>query len=117
MLRKAVAGMVCALAVAGCGASEEEQVADVVREYNTAMTEADAGKACGLTVDEMWADIRGTCEDFVRTLGGPSEAGDKLAEADYDVTIDGETATAEGHNLGIFTLRKVDGDWKLTSAR
>jgi hypothetical protein len=117
MLGKAVTAICCVAVLAGCGASDEEQVAEVVRDYNRALTEADADKACGLTVDEMWVDIRGTCENFVRTLGGPSDAGTKLAEGEYEVTIDGDTATAQGRNLGIFTLRKVDGDWKLTSAR
>jgi hypothetical protein len=50
-----------------------------------ALGEAHAETACGLTVDEIWDDIR--------------------------------AATAQGHTLGVFTLRKVDGDWKLTDSR
>jgi hypothetical protein len=66
----------------------------------------------------MWAG-RASCEEIVKlnSLPDHQEAGKRLAEGDYEVTIDGDTATAEGHNLGTFTLRKVDGDWKLTGAR
>lgn len=117
MLRKAVLGLVC-VAVAGCGGSEEEQVADVVKDYHRASAAGDADTACALTVDELWDDVT-SCEDIVElnSLPDHQEAGKRLAEGEYEVTIDGDTATAEGRNLGVFTLRKVDGDWKLTGAR
>ncbi len=112
-----VAGLLCGVTLMGCGASEEDRIADVVRDYNRASMEGDADKACGLTADEMWTEA--TCEDIVSPNSLPDHraAGKRLAEGDYDVTIEGETATAQGHNLGIFRLRKVDGDWKLISAR
>jgi hypothetical protein len=41
----------------------------------------------------------------------------RLATGDYVVTVDGDRATAKGHNLGVFSLEKIDGDWKLTGVR
>jgi hypothetical protein len=116
MLRKAVLALVCLLA-AGCGTSEEEQIADVVQEYHRASIAGDAEKACGLTAEEMWIDV--ACEDIIEINSLPNrrELGKRLAEGEYQVSIDGDTATAQGHNLGTFTLRKVDGEWKLTGAR
>jgi hypothetical protein len=116
MLRKAALGL-CCIAAVGCGASDEEQVAEVVKEYHRATVAGDIEKACGLTAVEMW--VEADCPDIVELNALPDhqEAGKRLAEGEYDVTIEGDTATAEGTNLGTFTLRKVDGDWKLTGAR
>ena len=107
---------------AGCGESEEERIVQVVREYARASTTGDAETACGLTAPEMFADAPGsTCEDFVRLNSIPGgygrKAGRRQAAGEYVVEIDGDRATAEGHNLGIFQLRRIDGEWKLTSVR
>jgi hypothetical protein len=110
------------LILAACGESDEERVQQVVRDYARASTTGDAETACGLTAPEMFADAAGsTCEDFVRLNSRPGgygrEAGRRQAAGEYVVEIDGDRATAEGHNLGIFELRRVDGEWKLTSVR
>ena len=104
---------------AGCGESEEERIQQVVREYHRATIDGDADKACALTAPEMFAGTGATCEDFVRINSLPNrhELGLRLATGDYVVTVDGDRATAKGHNLGVFSLKKDDEDWKLTGAR
>jgi hypothetical protein len=110
------------LVLAGCGEPEAEQIEQVVREYARAATTGDAETACGLAAPEMFEDVPGSrCEDFVRLNSRPGgygrEAGRRQAAGEYVVEIDGDRATAEGHNLGIFELRRIDGEWKLTSVR
>jgi hypothetical protein len=110
------------LTLAGCGESDQERIQQVVRDYARASTTGDAETACGLTAPEMFADVPGsTCEDFVRHNSRPGgygqQAGRRQAAGEYVVEIDGDRATAEGHNLGIFGLRRIDGEWKLTSVR
>jgi hypothetical protein len=110
------------LTLVGCGESERERIEQVVRDYARASTTGNAEAACGLTAPEMFDDVPGsTCEDFVRLNSRPGgygqEAGKRQAAGDYVVEIDGDRATAEGHNLGIFELRRIDGEWKLTSVR
>jgi hypothetical protein len=120
MLARALVPVVALAAWSGCGTSDEESVQQVVRDYHRAAVEGDADRACSLTADEYWADIRGTCEEFIELraeIPDDDGAGERLANGDYDVTVDGETATAQATNLGIFMLRKLDGVWMLTSVR
>jgi hypothetical protein len=114
-----VTALAAACVLSGCGQSEEERVQQVVREYTGASADGDAEKACALTAPEMFAASGGTCEDFVRINSLPDrrQAGLRQAAGTYVVTLDGDRARAEGHNLGIFDLRKIDGDWKLTAVR
>jgi hypothetical protein len=104
---------------AGCGESDEERIQEVVRQYNRASLDGDADKACALTAPEMFAGTGATCEDIVRINSLPNrrQQGMRLATGDYVVTVDGDRATAQGHNLGVFSLKKDDEDWKLTGVR
>jgi hypothetical protein len=117
MPRAIVLVLAAVFACTGCGASDEERVETVVRDYARASAAGDAETACALTAAEMWTDVR--CEDIVALNSDPGsqEAGRRLAGGEYEVTIDGDRATAHGHNLGSFTLRRVDGDWKLIDSR
>jgi hypothetical protein len=119
MLARVLVPIVVLAVWSGCGQSDEERAEQVVKDYNRAYLEGDTERACALTTQEFWADIKGTCEEFIAQFSKISDKGalERLATGDYEVTIEGDEATVQGHNLGIFTLRKGDGDWKLTSVR
>jgi len=117
MSRTIILVLAAVLVCTGCGASEEEQVENVVRDFARASDDGDAERACSLTTEEYWADITSSCEEFIafQTTLETDGALERIATGEYNVTIDGDAATAESKNLGIFGLRKVDGDWKLDS--
>lgn len=107
-----------ALALAGCGASNEERAEEVVRQYNAAFAKGDGEKACALLSRGFKAQVP-ECERFVGQLStaDPSGQSERLAKADYRVRISGERATAVNPELGSFALVKEDGDWKIDSAQ
>lgn len=117
--RFALPALAALLLSAGCGQSDEERIQQVVREYARASANGNAEKACSLTAPEMFAGTGATCEDVVRINSLPDrrEAGLRQAAGTYVVTVEGDRATAEGRNLGIFELREIDGDWKLIGVR
>ena len=109
MSRAAVLGAVLiACAAGGCGGSDEEQAAEPVKTYLTALADSDGDTACdqltggarrelatGLAETLPEAGLL-TCAGAVELLGdllGIEEA-EALREADIDVTVDGERASA-----------------------
>ena len=107
------------LALAACGASEEERVEEAVRDYNAGFAAGDGKKACARLSRSFKAQLP-NCERFVGELSNADPSGEsskRLAEADYEVVVRGDRATAENAELGSFELVKEDGDWKLSSAR
>ena len=118
--RSTAATVAILLALAGgCGASEEERVEEAVREYNAGFAEGDGKKACSRLSRGFKAQIP-NCDRFVAELSkaDPSGASSKrLAEAEYEVQIDGNRATAENAELGSFELVEEDGEWRISSAR
>jgi hypothetical protein len=105
--------VIVVLAVAACGASEEEQVEQVVRDYNTALGEGDVDLACSLFAEEYWSGKKIGCREFVEARSPTGVTGAGIV----DVQVDGDSATARGSTHGDLGLRKIDGDWMLTSAR
>jgi hypothetical protein len=111
------------VAVAGCGASDEEQVRQTIERFYRASAEGDGREACdqlspgalaGTGLEDCQAAI-----DQLGELGGP-ETRRRLAEvAVRQVRVEGERASAlvqvAGQTPVTLALRKVDGEWKLES--
>jgi hypothetical protein len=95
----------------GCGASDEEKVQQVVRDYNVALGEGDVDQACSLFAEEYWSDKRIGCKEFVQARSPTGVTSEGIVA----IQVAGDTATATGSTHGDLELRKIDGDWKLTS--
>jgi hypothetical protein len=142
---RVVAGaMLSAIVVlAGCGSadsagSDEDQVFEVVTEFQAAMAAGDGETACAdLTAKGQrslignargFADGSGVqgCEaavgavgavgavaDYLRLLPGlsPGALGEKIARSDVYVNENGRTGQANCKYRGAILLRKVDGAW------
>ncbi len=117
-LRATAAAAATCLLLSGCGASEEERAENAVREYNAAFADRDGKKACARLSRGFKAQIP-NCDRFVTELSkaDPPGASRRLAEADYEVHVRGDRATAENAELGSFELVKEDGEWRISSAR
>ena len=118
-LREAAAAAAVCAVLGGCGASDEERAEEAVRQYNAAFAAGDGKKACSVLSAGFKAQLP-ECEVFVRELSTADrsrQASQRLAEADYEVRVDGDRATAVNPELGSFELVKEDGDWKVSSAQ
>ena len=118
-LRSAAAAAAASLVFAGCGASDAERAEEAVREYNAAFAEGNGKRACARLSRGFKAQIP-NCDRFVAELSNADPSGEssrRLADADYEVRVAGDRATAENAELGTFELVKEDGDWKISSAR
>ncbi|MDP8943124.1 MAG: hypothetical protein M3N16_03260 [Actinomycetota bacterium] len=118
-LRFMAATTAACLVLGGCGASEEERAETAVREYNAAFAKGDGKKACARLSRGFKAQVP-NCDRFVSELSRADPSGEpsrRLAEADYEVTVRGDHATAENAELGSFELVKEDGEWRISSAR
>ena len=115
---------------AGCaglhGASDEEQVADVVEAWKTAFQTGDTVVAQEIYSEDFTSDFMANKEAVITFLQN-AEFRAFLADADIDtadavITIDGDTATVEPIYLDggeasfdlRHTLAKEDDGWKIT---
>ena len=118
----AVAGAV-ALAVGGCGQSDEQRVEETVKRFYRASAEGDGREACaqlhaaalgGAGLAECQASI-----EQLGQLGGPETRRriDDVHVRDTRVSDDRATTQAQiaGQTPKRFQLLKVDGEWKLES--
>jgi hypothetical protein len=123
------------LSVLGCGggsapdeATSEEQIRQVVVEYNVAAAEGRGEAACELQVEEKRDDVDPAlvppgmeerltdCASYWDWTGPrlPAAGRQVMLETQVaSVSIDGETATATATNGAAFDLRWIDGAWQL----
>jgi len=121
-----ILAIVAALGAAGCGSSDEDSVKSAIEDYNTAIADKDAGKACDLLSADAKKQIGGaSCEKTVEQglglLNDKQISGFKQGEV-KNVKVDGDKATATVRfpkAVGIppqpQRLTKEDGGWKLES--
>jgi SnoaL-like domain len=116
----------CALAGAGCGESDEEQVEDTVKAYMSAVADGDGEEACEQLTERGRREI---AEGLTEVTGGEGCAGAfeslharageralrRLRNAEVtSVTVDGDTATLRIEDAPHPPkLRKIDGEWKI----
>ena len=115
-----------ALGVPACGGSDSDDVRSSLEDYNRAVANKDAGKACALLSDAAKKTIGGSCE---ATL----EAGFRLVQPKLlaafkgteikDIKINGNKATAtitfpkeSRVRAQTQTLVKENGEWHLQAA-
>jgi hypothetical protein len=116
-----------ALALAACGGSESDDVKSALEDYNKAVSEKDAGKACDLLSAAAKKTIGGkSCEDTLKSGFALLNAKQLAAfkETDIkDVKVNGAKATAtisfpkgSGVPDQSQALVKENGAWHLQAA-
>ena len=116
---------------AGCGgASDTDAVRATIIGYLDALASGDGGRACDqLTGEQVRAVVSIaieqvpelgalTCAEAVASLAEQLGADEKATLRDaevFDVTIDGETATASIGTGVPIALRRADGRWLISS--
>jgi hypothetical protein len=111
------------VAPSGCGASEEEDASDVVKEYVQAIAEGDEKKVCDTLAEntrKQFDESKIKCEDAYKNFGKAlkTEQKDKLKDLDPEVKVDGDKATTkvdEPPFEGELRLKKEDDEWKVSS--
>ena len=111
-------GVACAaVALAGCGQSEQERVREVVTDYHHALSERDAKRTCELIGPHAHRGPRGRCLSYVS--GRFAESGhvdlsglEALAESG-SIALSGDRATVTRGLVEKIALVRVDGDWKI----
>lgn len=127
------AAVVAALAAGGCGgddsdgggtASPEEDAArEVVETYKEAAASGDSARACAQLTRRAREETGrvegiGSCEEAheAALIGFTDEAREALANADFEVQVEGDTGTAEieGNKGGqTVKLRREGGRWRI----
>jgi hypothetical protein len=118
------------IALAGCGASDEERVTATIKRFNQAAAEGDGKKACEQLTPAARATGGLRCEAVIDQLGrlGGEAAKRRLAAVEVrNVRVNGNTATAEAQiptqNPTTLQLEKIpyralkwlDGEWKVAA--
>ncbi len=128
-MRTATIAAACAaaIAVAGCGKSDEDKVRETVDEYIGALAKGDGAKACGLVSKEANEQIKTQskakdCATAIEKFTGSKQGAAvkkafeeakvqkvevKEKKATATIEVEGETAP--------LPLEKVGDDWKLSS--
>ena len=116
-----------ALGIAACGGSDSDDVTSALSDYNQAVANKDAGKACDLLSDQAKKTIGGksceaTLEAGFRLLQPKQLAAFKKTEI-KTVKVNGNKATAtitfpkdSGVPEQTQTLVKENGEWHLQAA-
>ena len=137
MLRPAlmVAALAVAVAAVGCGGDDASATpAGAVRAYNDAVAGGDGEKACDLLDASARKELqestqgaaRGSCRQVVDLLAAfyDDATKDRLKGAEVAAAEQGDTARARftspvafggPDQKQTFELKRVDGDWKITS--
>jgi hypothetical protein len=110
----------------GCGQSAEDDVADVIRSYSSALGQRQYGKACGYLTPAGKTDLKQTakqleleapdCETAFRGLlrNTPDWQREYLrGDTVEDVRIRGQRAYGHVKEIPLSRLRKVGGEWKI----
>jgi Domain of unknown function (DUF4878) len=120
------AGLLTALALAGCGPfggkSDEDQVRDTVDQLVTARNQSHFADVCSLFASAQLAQFKKahtTCEKFLQQHAAPDTTTTIRVE---QVRVEGNRATVDAtvsHNAGAgnaesILLVKENGDWKVT---
>jgi cyclophilin family peptidyl-prolyl cis-trans isomerase len=121
-----IAALVAAALVAGCGTSDQDKIAAVLRDYNAALVDGDGKKACALFDDagrrRLVSSLKQlaprssatACEGLVKDVSSTISANDGKRIKGIkirDVRVKGARATAQS---GVrTTLVKQGGSWKI----
>jgi hypothetical protein len=123
-----VALIASVIALVACGRSAEDDVADAIRGYSSALGERQFGNACAHVTPAGKADLTRTakelkleasnCETALRELLREQPAWERenlKRDSVEDVQVKGERAS--GHLTGIPLLRltKIGGEWKIAN--
>jgi len=116
---------VAALALGGCGKSDDEQIRSAVRDLRAALEKKDAERACGLlgpNAEAQYVAILSSvsrargCAELVRQSDTDDEdvASARRQVANAKITVRGDMAMLAGSgDEGPIGLRKIDGDWQV----
>lgn len=128
MAGAATALLACALiAATGCGASEEDQVKQTMRDLVTALNKRDADKFCDDIVTQEFIEKQTFAKgeraraDCKRQLKQVKDLKVKLVRVS-SLKVDGDTASVkavletQGQSRDqLYRLRKEDGGWRIAS--
>jgi hypothetical protein len=116
-----------ALGLSACGGSDSDDVKSSLEDYNQAVADKDAGKACGLLSDAAKRTIGGksceaTLQSGFRLLNAKQLAAFNRTEIS-NIKVNGDKASAtitfpkdSGVPQQTQTLVKENGDWHLQAA-
>jgi hypothetical protein len=115
-----------ALGLTACGGSDSDDVKSALQDYNNAVADKDASKACGLLSDNAKKTIGGKCEDRLNqgfALLTTKQLGAFKSTEIKNIKVSGDKATAtitfpkdSGVPPQTQSLVKEDGDWHLQAA-
>jgi hypothetical protein len=131
-----VAAVTIAAAVTACGGDDgASSPADAVRSYNGAVAAGDGEKACGHLDTAAQKELqestqgaaRGSCKQVIELLAAflDDATKDRLKDAKVAASEQGDRGSARftspaafdggAEQAQTYELRKVDGEWKITS--
>lgn len=127
-------GLVVAIAPLACGGDDAASPADAVRAYNTAVADGDGERACDLLDDSAQRELRdstqgqarGSCKQIIELAAAFNDDATKerLRDAKVAGSEQGDRGSARftspagfggPDQAQTYELRKVDGEWKITS--
>jgi hypothetical protein len=115
-----------AVGLTACGGSSSDDVKSALQDYNNAVADKDAGKACSLLSNQAKKTIGGKCEATLKSgfalLTAKQLSAFKATEI-KNIKVSGDKATAtitfpkdSGVPPQTQTLVKENGDWHLQAA-
>ncbi len=101
-----------AVTLAACGgSSDEDKVTKIIKDVNS-----DPASVCDHLDDAALKQLGGKAGCVKAAKSAPRDASTKVD----DVSVDGDTATVkitDKTGASSVTLKKVDGDWKVTTSQ
>jgi hypothetical protein len=105
----------------GGGQDDDEQIEEAVKDFYSAIGEADGDKACDLLTedakDEVERDDDKPCEDSVDEGSFTEEQQEEFNQIEVkNIEVNGDEATAEAESASTtqeVDLEKVDDEWKI----
>ncbi len=120
--------LAAAVALAGCGTSDEEEANEVVKQFVQAAGKRDAAKFCGELVTEDFLKrttgvtgkkARSACRQQIGQLQGRIDLKlvriDKTTIKDDRATVRATLKVQRQQRPQVFELKKEDGDWRLAA--
>src|SRR5690349_20329011 len=107
------------MVAAGCGATDEEQVRELIHRLGEAVANADANMVCSLMTERYRNTLAGPCEESLNYDSHPLSTGEKQALRHLQViqiTVQDDTAAATlkaGSDASRVRFRRVEGRWLL----